>query len=178
MLDIFDKNFWEVHAEIKYVPGLDKLYAKDVSKDKADSSKIMWAIEMCENPESKYYRRPNKYNEIAKTFLKDVVNFKWSKHQDLIEAYRDSVLSDAQRALTSWNETIRMRDKTIKTLYKELLEVEAVDLDTKALKDIDAMLAATPKMFDDYNKIMLTYEEDKIKKKGSSIPSMSDADDI
>jgi hypothetical protein len=178
MLDIYDKNFWEVHAEIKYVPNLNDFYSKDKSEDKLESSKIMWAIEMCENPESKFYRRPDKYNEMSKTFLKDIKNFKWDKYQHVVESYRDSVLTDAQRALTSWNETIRMRDKTIKTLYQELLTVDAVDLDTKALRDIDAMLAATPKMFDDYNKIMATYEEEKIKKKGSSIPSMSDADDI
>lgn len=178
MLDIFDKNFWEVHAEVKYVPVIDEFYKKDKSKNKESSSKVMWAVEMCENPETKYYKRPGKYEEMLKTFLKDVKGFTWGKHDHIVEAYRDSVLSDAQRALTSWNETIRMRDKAIKTIYQELLAQDALDLDTKALSDIDKMLAQTPKMFDDYNKIMATYDAEKIKNTGSRIPSMSDNDDV
>ena len=49
-------------------------------------------------------------------------------------------------------------------------------LDTKALRDVDAMLAATPKMFDDYNKIKATFEEEKIHKKGGQTLSLSDED--
>ena len=52
------------------------------------------------------------------------------------------------------------------------------DLDTKALADVDKMLALTHKLFDDYNKIKTTFEEEKIQKKGKQTFSLSDEDAI
>lgn len=176
--DIYDKLFWEVYPEMKYAPVLDEFYKKDKSKGKSESSKIMWAIDMCEKPDSMYYNRPNKYEDMIKTFLKEIKNFKWSKYEKHIDSFKESALSDAERGLSSWNEIIRMRDTNLKKLYKDLHNVDVLELDTKALKDVDAMLALTPKLYDDYNKIKATYEEEKIKKKGSTIASLSDSNDI
>jgi hypothetical protein len=174
-ISIFDSSFWGTHPELKYAPGIAEFYEKDDSDDKWKSSKIMWAIQMCEQPDSKFYNRPDKYAEMSKTFLKDI-KINWKKLEEVIESYRDSALSDAQRALSSWNEMIKVRDKTLKALYKELMEEGAAELDTKKLKDVDGMMALTPKLFDDYAKIKQTFEEEKIHKKGARISSMSDED--
>jgi hypothetical protein len=40
------------------------------------------------------------------------------------------------------------------------------------------MLANTAKLFDDYKKIKKDYEEDKIKKKGKSIVSLTESGEI
>ena len=72
-----------------------------------------------------------------------------------------------------------MRDKSLKKLYKEALNVQHIgEVDTKILKEIDTMLANTAKLFDDYKKIKKDYEEDKIKKKGKSIVSLTESGEI
>jgi hypothetical protein len=56
---------------------------------------------------------------------------------------------------------------------------DAIDeKDTDELVKLDKMLAATPKMFDDYKKIKQDYEEEKTHKQGKSIKSLSDDDVI
>lgn len=174
-ISIFETNFWATHPELKLADTLAEFHKKDTSKGKEESSKIMWAIQMCEQPDSKFYNRPNKYEEMSKTFLK-TFKINWKKLANVVDSYKDSALSDAERALTSWNETIKMRDHAIKELYQELLQGGVAMLDTKALRDVDAMLAATPKMFDDYNKIKATFEEEKTQKKGGRTLSLSDED--
>ena len=172
---IFETNFWKAHPELMLAPKISNLHHEDKSNGKSESSKIMWAIQMCETPNSKFYNRPGKYKEMSTTFLKDV-SHNWKKLNPVIESYKNSALTDAERALTSWNDTIKMRDKAIKSMYEELLVNALGDLDTKALADVDKMLALTPKLFDDYNKIKTTFEEEKIKKKGKQTFSLSDED--
>tara|TARA_R110000737_G_scaffold57724_2_gene83125 strand:+ start:102 stop:638 length:537 start_codon:yes stop_codon:yes gene_type:complete len=174
-ISIFETSFWTTHPEMRFAAKLEEFYKQDTSKDKKESSRIMWAIQMCEQPDSKFYNRPNKYEEMSKTFLKNI-KVNWKKISNVIDSYRDTALSDAERALTSWNITIKMRDHAIKELYQELLQGGTAMLDTKALKDVDSMLAATPKMFDDYNKIKATFEEEKVHRKGTRTLSLSDED--
>ena len=90
---------------------------------------------------------------ISKDFLKDP-KFKWESLDKVIDIYKNIVLSDAERALVSWNEIMGMRDKSLKKLYKEALNVQHIgEVDTKILKEIDTMLANTAKLFDELKKI-------------------------
>lgn len=173
MKSTHDNNFWEVNSDLIILDEFSKLYYKDKSKDKQDSSKILWAIFYAYNPESKFFNYPNKQEVISQSFLKDP-KFKWEDYKDLIEAYKNIVLTDAERALINWNEIMTMRDQSIKDLYKKAIE----DSDTDELVKIDKMLANTPKMFEDYKKIKKDYDEEKVTKKGKSIASLSDAGEI
>jgi hypothetical protein len=166
-------NFWVEYQELSMAPGLDKFYIKDKSKNKTESSQIMWAIDLCENLDSKYYNNPNKYKLISKIYLKDE-KFKWEAYKDLIEFYKECCLTDAERAMTIWNDTMRLRNISLKEMYQDAFNIK----DTDELVKLDKMLAATPKMFDDYKKIRADYEEEKTHKKGKNISSMSDADEI
>jgi len=71
-----------------------------------------------------------------------------------------------------------MRSTSLKKLYKDLLDQPPVDVDTKALKEVDSMLANTPKMFEDYKKVRKDYEEEKTSKKGKRNISLSDSGEI
>ena len=53
MIDFNNRSFWKEYPELTIAPGLDKLYKDDKSKDKKESSIFMWAIDLCENLESK-----------------------------------------------------------------------------------------------------------------------------
>lgn len=177
MIDFNKQIIWKEHPELTLAPGFDTLYEDDKSKDKVESSKFVWAIHLCEDPESKFYNHPKKYKLISKTVLGNEL-FPWHKYKKLVETYREMMMSDAQRALTHWNILIMDRTRTLKELYTELMSVEAENINTKSLKDIDSMLAATPKMFDDYKKVKSDYEEEKKSKSGSKILSLSDTNDI
>ena len=54
-----DKNFWEYNKELKFVTPFKKLY--DDYGDK-ESSKIMWAIYLTEDPRSRFYRIPREHS--------------------------------------------------------------------------------------------------------------------
>ena len=173
MKSTHDNNFWELNSDLVILDEFSKLYYKDKSKDKQDSSKILLAIFYAYNPESKFFNYPNKQEVISQSFLKDP-KFKWEDYKDLIEAYKNIVLTDAERALINWNEIMTMRDQSIKDLYKKAIE----DSDTDELVKIDKMLANTPKMFEDYKKIKKDYEEEKVTKKGKTIASLSDSGEL
>jgi uncharacterized protein YdiU (UPF0061 family) len=166
-------NFWKDYPELTFAPELDKFYKEDKSKNKEKSSKIMWGIHLCESLESMFYHNPDKYEQVAEKFIKEE-GFKWEAHQKLIEMYREYCLTDAERALTIWNETMRLRNNSLKEMYQNAFE----DKDTDELVKLDKMLAATPKMFDDYKKIKADYEEEKTHKTGKRIRSLSDDDVI
>jgi len=168
-----DNNFWELNSDLIILDEFSKLYYKDKSKNKQDSSKILWAIYYCYNPESKFFNYPNKQEVILQSFIKDP-EFKWDSYKDIIDAYRNIILTDAERALINWNEIMIIRDQSIKDLYKKAIE----DSDTDELVKIDKMLANTPKMFEDYKKIKRDYEEEKVTKKGKTIASLSDTGEL
>jgi len=173
MKSTHDNNFWELNSDLVILDEFAKLYHKDSSKNKQDSSKILWAIFYCYNPESKFFNYPNKQEVISNSFIKDP-KFKWENYKNLIDAYKNLVLTDAERALINWNEIMTMRDQSIKDLYKKAIESS----DTDELVKIDKMLANTPKMFEDYKKIKKDYEEEKVTKKGKTISSLSDSGEL
>lgn len=173
MKSTHDNNFWELNSDLIILDEFNKIYYKDKSKNKQDSSKVLWAIFYAFNPESQFFHYPNKQEVISQSFIKDP-EFKWEDYKDLIEAYKNLVLSDAERALLNWNEIMTMRDNSIKELYKKALE----DSDTDELVKIDKMLANTPKMFEDYKKIKKDFEEEKVTKKGKTIASLSDSGEL
>jgi hypothetical protein len=172
-----ENNYWEVNVELLIIPEFDKAYHKDKSKNKQDSSVILWGIYYAYHPESKYYNLPNKLEVLEKNFIKQK-DFSWDNYSDIIEIYKSMVLTDSERALVEWGEIMTMRSVAMKKLYKELLDQEIAEIDTKSLKEVDSMLASTPKMFEDYKKIRKDYEEEKTSKKGKRNVSLSDSGEI
>jgi hypothetical protein len=168
-----ENNYWDLNPELLLLEEFDKFRFKDKSKDKQDSSKIMWAIFYAFHPESKFFNYPNKLEVLQKDFIKDP-KFKWDSVKNIIDAFKNLVLSDVERALINWNEIMIMRDNSLKELYKLAIEQG----DTDELVKLDKMLSNTPKMFEDYKKIKKDYEEEKVTKKGKSISSLSDSGEL
>lgn len=166
-------NFWKDHPELKIPEAMSSLYEKDKSKNKSESSQIMWAIHLSEHPESKFYNNPDKRDVLAKSFLKNE-KFKWENYHKIIVEYKSIAFTPAEQALVNWDEIMQMRDKSLKEMYKLATE----DKDTDELVKLDKMLVATPKMFDDYKRVKKDFEEEKTHKKGSKIASISDDDII
>lgn len=133
----------------------------------------MWAFLLYCHPESKLYNAPNKGDTIAETVLKDK-EFKWEEKSYIMDDLTEIVLSEAEKALVSWNDTMRLRRLNLNEMYVDAFQAK----DTDELVKIDKMMASTSKFFEDYRKIKKDYEDDKIRKTGKTIASLSDNDDI
>ncbi len=166
-------SFWEINRELLLITEFNKLHSQDTTKNKEKSSKLMWAIYFAYNPESKFFNIPDKLAILAKDLLKDP-KFNWDSYKDVVNLYKSSVLTDAERALVTWGEIITMRDESLKTLYKAAISQN----DTDELVKLDKMLANTPKLFEDYKKIKKDYEEEKVTKKGKHNKSLTEAGEI
>jgi hypothetical protein len=168
-----EHNYWDINSEVLILEEFNNFYSQDKSKNKEESSKILWAVHYAFHPESKFFNYPNKLDVLAKDFIKDP-KFKWQKISTLTESFKNLVLSDVERALVNWNEIMIMRDNSLKELYKLAIDQG----DTDELVKLDKMLSNTPKMFEDYKKIKRDYEEEKTTKKGKSISSLSDSGEL
>ena len=166
-------NYWDINSEVLILEEFNNFYSQDKSKNKEESSRILWAVHYAFHPESKFFNYPNKLEVLQKDFIKDP-KFKWQKISNLTESFKNLVLSDVERALVNWNEIMIMRDNSLKELYKLAIEQS----DTDELVKLDKMLSNTPKMFEDYKKIKRDYEEEKTTKKGKSISSLSDSGEL
>ena len=164
-----DNNFWIENKELLLIEELNSIYKKDMTKGKSETSLIMWGVYYITHPSSKYFNLPNKKEVIAASLFKKE-KFKWEKWENLITIFKELYLTDAERSLVLWNDTMRLRDRSIKEMYEEAIN----DKNTKMLIDLDKMLASTPRMFQDYQKIKSDFEAEKETKKGRKIQSLSE----
>ena len=134
----------------------------------------MWAVYLITSPHSIYYNHHNKEDVIAKDFLKNP-KFKWSSLKEVIDFYKNGVLSIAEQSLHTWNEMMILRDNTLKQLYASAAKKKEEGLDD--LVTIDKMITDFPidlfLMNDSSNYIV-----DKTKGKTGKVVSLADEDDI
>ena len=92
-----ESNFWEENNGINIHSVFNPFWEKDVSKNKTESSKIMWAIYLLVNPDSILYNDPAKDISIVKNFIKDP-NFKWDDYEDLVKSQKLKAPSNTRGA--------------------------------------------------------------------------------
>lgn len=159
---IINNNFWKIFPELKLMDEFKTIYSKDKATTKKKSSKIMWAIVLLVHPESMYYNIPDKEDQLIKTFIK-IDKFNWDDYRDEIFSMKNLILSQAERSMALWEDTMRMRDKSIKSLYQEVLQKK----DVKLIGEMDKMLANNSKFFKEYEQIkgILNREDSEEKNK-------------
>lgn len=114
-------NFWECYQQFKVTVPFDALYTKDTSKNKIQSSQILWAISMLiEVGDHNVYRNlstEDKKPLIAEDYLKNK-SFKWDDYKIYIEAYKRFAITPEERRLLQHDEKMQERDKFIaSTIY-------------------------------------------------------------
>lgn len=171
------ENFWEFNPEYKIV--FDEFYAKDKSKDKEKSSRIMWAFYFKLHPDSSFYNLPDKDNIIIEKIIKDT-KFNWEKHELEENLFYSTILTPAERELYDWNTTLHKRRKFLNEQEFTLDSYNDEGRLQKGTADqLDKMLANTAKLYQDYNKIQKELKEEKLKKgKGNKPQSFSDTNEI
>lgn len=152
-----DINFWNENPQMKSMVNFEELYTKDKSKNKVDSSQIMWAIALLldKSKHNNYRNLPEeeKKEQLAKYFLKKP-DFDWEDPQIriLTETYYKTCISQAERSLIEWENKLKERDEFI----------AACPYNADTFEMLDKMLANTFKMYQQYQSIkaQLQLEED------------------
>ena len=193
MIDKYYKGniFWDVSPEFRAIELFNSFYTKDTSKNKSDSSNIMWAIAFCVKKESPMYNLPNKWELAAKDIALNE-KLKWDKYEDIIFMFKQSFMTQAERSLLAWEELTAKRDKYLKEqeyyFDQYLMDDNGDNVLSKTRQlvtvrgtadQLDKAFSATPRMYSDYYKIKKEIENDDIKRgRGNKVKSMSDANEI
>lgn len=116
-----DANFWQMNPQLRIPEEFASLYSDDKTKDKNESSKIMWAIALLIHPDSKFFQL--KFNEkkdlISKDYLKDK-SFKWSKYKPQMLLFEKLCLTSGERQLFIWDKMMDEKTEFMSTLnYRE-----------------------------------------------------------
>jgi hypothetical protein len=135
-----DKNYWDTFPELKIHPQFSKLFKEDKTKSKKESSQIMWALHLVSHPKSLMYYDPHKLENVKGLLPKD---WSWKAQDSLLEVYRSLMLTEAQRALTDWDEMIKKRSTYLKN--------QEYNLDNGI--DLDKLHRNTYAIYKDYEKI-------------------------
>src|SRR5690606_25229769 len=165
-----DENFWELYPEFKLALSFKDLYKSDKSRNKESSSRVMWYVALTTDPGSRYYNLPieEKHLVLGLDYMEDEKYYE--KHQkkldQLIEDYKMTILTPAQRHLLEWDKKIDERSKFINNLPYNL----------ETYEDLDKMMAKTQKVYDILKKIKedLSREEGDGQGKGGQQKSLND----
>jgi len=161
------QNFWKLHPELKYPEAFKDLRAKDKSRDKKDSSDVMWFVAFCYDWESKWIREEEKKRLIA--VGKDIFDneaFKNKVPKDVITCYLDFIDSPSRRLLRQINN--KMDEKSI---FLERTKYTETTWDM-----LEKMLGSNEKIYKELDRIRTMVLEEEIggQMKGGSQPSMMD----
>lgn len=148
-------NFWEGNPSIALPRAFKRLIELDKTKDKRNSSSIMWAIYLLLHANSPFINMNIKDRKklIAEEYLKDEA-FLWEDDPDIKEAmqeFTNLLITPARRLAYEWQEKLEERSNFIaKTKYN------AETADT-----LDKMMAATKKIYDMYYQVLADLEKEE-----------------
>lgn len=147
-----EENFWNLNSEIKYMSPFSVLYNSDPTKDKEQSSKLMWVVYLYTDPDSRFSRmsEDEKRDEIATNYLQDK-NFDWNSISNIIDGYRDKLLTKLQKSYLRLLKKLEDRDNFIsKTPYNE-----------KNAQTLDKMFANSSAIYEQLSEIENQLNEEK-----------------
>lgn len=163
-----EMNFWELNPELKYPEVFAEFYQQDKTKDKSESSKVMNAIYLLLDKESRYRELPEKErkNLICKDYLKNK-EFNWDSVKNLQNEFLRFTSTKAKKLLRNWEIKLEERDEYISGLK----------YDEDTAEHLDKMMAATQKIWEQYLSILneVEKEEGAGSVKGGGVESLSES---
>ena len=149
------ENFWKVNGHLEAIKEFKDFIKADKSRNKEDSSKIMWAIFLLYHKKSPYtgenIQAKKKY--ISDDFLLNP-SFPWEKDDKIavvINRFKDRLISPARRFLYEWQEKLEERSKFMASIP---YNAETADL-------LDKMMEKTYKMHEMYKKALESISEEE-----------------
>lgn len=164
-----EDNFWELNPHVKYLTKFKDLYENDKSKNKAKSSKQMWAIVLFTDVKSPFRRieETQRKEEVLNYINKE---FPWEDIEPYFKPYEEVCLSEKQQLFKSWGDKLRTREQFIR----------ATDYKATTFKMLDEMMSQTEKMWKMYSNVEheMIEEEQQARIKGGRKKSKSERKEI
>ena len=157
-----EQNFWKINPHFKVPKIFNKLYTEDKSKDKKDSSQIMWALALYTDFGS--YFKDLSIEERLK-LLSDDYKIDISKYQDYVKGW-EIFKTPIQKQMEQWNKFI---------VEKNIMMAE-LKMNLDNWEDIEKMLLSNEKLYQAYEKLQarLAEEDSNDKVKGDQAESISE----
>lgn len=149
-------NFWTSNPNMLVVAKFKDLYDKDKSKNREDSSRLMWAISLyCDlNDKNPWRNMPDREKKmlIKEDYLRDK-KFDWEDKliKDLIHVYTELVLSVPEKALRNFN---------LKLIERQTF-IDNTKYDMENADQLDKMMLNTSKIYSQYEEILHMFKEEK-----------------
>jgi len=146
VLDSFDvnANFWKVNPQAKIA--FDNIYKNDKSKDKVESSTIMWAIALyVDNSKSNMYRNlsiEDRKDLITEEYLKNS-KFDWKLYKEEIDLYKKLNLTKNQSNLLEIEDKLDQRSKVLNDeeyTIDNALDLDKIIINTKSVFEVHRLL--------------------------------------
>ena len=179
MISKFDPelNFWDANPAFKIKSPFRELMNSDKSKNKSNSSQMMWFIAFCYDlGEGNIFRNlanHEKHSVVGKEFIGEERYFKKNEKQLtlLIEAYKEISYTPAQKHLRLWEELLEKRSQFLKDAEYTLVN----------FSELDKMAVGTEKLFKTFaviQKDLAKEDDEKGAAKGDKELSLSDLGEI
>lgn len=109
-------DFFEQNPELRYI----SLCQEVLSREKGNASKVMWAVYLTEDPNSRLYNVPytERRREVAINFFKDE-NYDWEDIKYVITGYPRTVLTKEEIMFKIWGDKLDMLTAHVKDLNLE-----------------------------------------------------------
>lgn len=162
-------NFWEENPQFQLINPFKKLFKGDKSKDRKDSSNLMWAIALIYYPKSDLYYVDNKETIIARDMLgikESEIDSFWDKNKELVEFFIDMSTTQAEKSLVSWEKRLKQRDTFLSEQAYSFGYVDEEGVEYKDnTKSFDDMQSKTAKFYEEYFKIRKELKEEEVMSK-------------
>jgi hypothetical protein len=186
LVEAFDteNNFWEANPQLKVAGPFKKVYTNDKSRNKENSSRLMWTVALIWDRGSKFYNQP----ESDKVMLLFDDHFGdpnyYKNNQQKVDELRDFYIklteTTAERTLSGIEKKLMERDAFLNATHYDLGEKGDRGYVYGTVDTLDKMMANTKKlydMYDDARKVVME-ELSKGSTKGDATESLSDSGDI
>lgn len=154
-------NFWKENPQFAAVDPFAKLHRTDKSSNKVNSSAIMWGVALMYDPKSDFYYLDGKEDKVAKAIKRDCrIDVDWSRHQDVIDAFKETRLDQAHKSLIAWEIRMKERDEFLK---EQKWSFDSYSEDGRLVKgtadQLDKMHSQTAKHFKEYEVVVKDLQE-------------------
>jgi len=180
------EDYWSLHPVMKEFSPCKAMYAKDKSKGKKDSSRIMWAVAMLIDPNEENSIRNQSDSDKRKLIAIDYLDdpkFNWDTKEmkELIEFYTKNCLTLPEKELIRYLEKLEQRGDFIsKQDYTMDSYSEKGTIVKGTASQLDKMMIDSGKIFSEIEAIQEKLNKESISGhlKGGAAESASEAGEI
>lgn len=169
----FDKphNFWKINPSWKTPKVFNDLYTSDKSKDKNQSSLIMWGVVLMFEKSTENPWRNMDSEERIELINEDVMNdsrFDWSKYKPVIDYAQKLLMTEEERNLMVLEQYIEKR--------RRFLEEQQDDLNFDTMKQLDDSIKRNADIAKELDRLRIAVgsQEEEILGKGGKKESLSE----